>query len=108
MCSPTSSPEQEAARETMKTRRTRRAVNRRVLILARSACRLERAFNISRACVRVLFLLFIAEREREYVCFNFVMKEGEDLGAWRTGGGEKGKPKKAREKRGFDQIIYDA
>ena len=64
MCSPTSSPEQEAARETMKTRRTRRAVNRRVLILARSACRLERAFNISRACVRVLFLLFIAERER--------------------------------------------
>jgi len=47
--------------------------------------------------VRVLFLLFIAEREREYVCFNFVMK-GEDLGSWRTGGGEKGKPKKAREK----------
>ena len=97
MCSPTSSPEQKAAREPMKTRRTRRAVNRRVLILARSACRLERAFNISRACVRVLFLLFIAEREREYVCFNFVMK-GEDLGSWRTGGGEKGKPKKAREK----------
>lgn len=33
----------------------------------RSACRLERALNISRACVRVLFLLFIAERERERV-----------------------------------------
>lgn len=42
--------------------------------------------------------LYRREREREYVCFNFVMKEGEDLGAWRTGGGEKGKPKKAREK----------
>jgi hypothetical protein len=39
----------------------------------RSACRLERALNISRACVRVLFLLFI--EEREYVCFNFVMKK---------------------------------
>lgn len=87
----------------MKTRRTRRAVNRRVLIPARSACRLERALNISRACVRVLFLLFIAEREREYVCFNFVICGDDERRRrfWVLGerwSGEKGKPEKAREK----------
>lgn len=67
----------------------------------RSACRLERALNISRACVRVLFLLFIAEREREYVCFNFVMtKEEEDFGCLEREPVvcEKRKPEKAREK----------
>ena len=59
----------------------------------RSACRLERALNISRACVRVLFLLFIAERERERVrLFQFCdlwctyddERRRRFLGAWRV------------------------
>jgi 23S rRNA U2552 (ribose-2'-O)-methylase RlmE/FtsJ len=51
--------------------------------------------------VRVLFLLFIAEREREYVCFQFCDdEEEEDLGAWRENrwSVKKEKPEKAREK----------
>jgi len=43
----------------------------------------------------------LSQREREYVCFNFVMKyEEKDFGAWREHRwcGEKGKPEKAREK----------
>lgn len=66
----------------MKTRRTRRAVNRRVLILAvvRAASSVL-LILVVHACVFSSFSLSQREREREYVCFNFVMtKEEEDFG----------------------------
>ena len=77
----------------MKTRRTRRAVNRRVLILAvvRAASSVL-LILVVHACVFSSFSLSQRERVR---LLHFYDEEEEDLGCLC---GEKGKSKKAREK----------
>lgn len=90
----------------MKTRRTRRAVNRRVLILAvvRAASSVL-LILVVHACVFSSFSLSQREREREYVCFNFVIcgvlmmtKEEEDFGCLESGLVKKENPRRRARK----------